>query len=119
MDAVSLLCVAMAVYHEARGEPLWGQRAVAYVITNRSEHHEFPDTPCDVVTEKGQFAFAWDYPTETGAWESAVLVSAQVLSKTVPDPTEGALCFARTEQPSPCYRFQQSVEIAEHKFWRP
>ena len=32
-------CLALNIYHEARGEPIVGQEAVAYVTINRM-HHE-------------------------------------------------------------------------------
>ena len=37
MITPALMCVAMAVYFEARGEPTEGQVAVALVIRNRIE----------------------------------------------------------------------------------
>ena len=49
MIAPALMCVAMAVYFEARGEPTEGQIAVAHVIHNRIEDPRYPDNACDVV----------------------------------------------------------------------
>lgn len=50
-------CLAEAIYHEARGEPLKGQLAVAYVIINRVKSHKFPPTACAVVRQPGQFTY--------------------------------------------------------------
>jgi hypothetical protein len=47
-----LMCLSRNVYHEARGEPIAGQYAVAEVTLNRVESRYFPDTVCDVVYEK-------------------------------------------------------------------
>ena len=47
-----LICLARNVYHEARGEPLTGQYAVAEVTLNRVDSRRFPDTVCEVVYEK-------------------------------------------------------------------
>ena len=47
--------LAMAIHQEARGEPLSGKIAVANVIFNRMDHHEFPDTVQGVIRQKGQF----------------------------------------------------------------
>lgn len=47
-----LMCLARNVYHEARGEPMSGQYAVAEVTLNRVESRRFPDTVCNVVYEK-------------------------------------------------------------------
>ena len=51
------LCLALAVYHEARGEPLIGQKAVAEVVMNRVASDRFPDTICGVVMQPKQFSF--------------------------------------------------------------
>lgn len=46
-----------AIYHEARGEPIEGQIAVALVIYNRTESGKFPDTICEVIKQRDQFTF--------------------------------------------------------------
>ena len=49
-------CLARAMYYEARGEGIVGQRAVGNVILNRvSYKHYFPNSVCGVISEKGQF----------------------------------------------------------------
>jgi hypothetical protein len=47
-----LMCLARNVYHEARGEPIAGQLAVAEVTMNRVASRHFPDSVCEVVYEK-------------------------------------------------------------------
>ncbi|MEO1200338.1 MAG: cell wall hydrolase, partial [Pseudomonadota bacterium] len=64
--AKELNCLAVAIYHEARGEPVRGQRAVAQVILNRVESRHYPGTICGVVYQNShwryrcQFTFACD-----------------------------------------------------------
>ena len=41
----------MAIYFEARSEPLDGQVAVANVIINRVASDKFPNSPCEVVKQ--------------------------------------------------------------------
>ena len=48
---LEIACIAMAIYFEARSEPLDGQVAVANTIMNRVESPKFPDTPCAVVQQ--------------------------------------------------------------------
>lgn len=55
-----LLCLAAAIFFEARGEPHTGQELVAEVVMNRVEHERFPDTVCGVVYEHKQFSFTHD-----------------------------------------------------------
>lgn len=50
-------CVAIAIYHEARGEPLDGQLAVAEVIMNRAASGRYPASWCAVVKQPWQFSF--------------------------------------------------------------
>lgn len=54
MDAV-LLCLALTVFQEARGEPAIGQQAVAQVVLNRARIRQMG--VCEVVLEKGQFSW--------------------------------------------------------------
>lgn len=56
----SLKCLAANIYHEARGEPLAGKKAVAYVTINRAQSGLFSNTICGVVFEKGQFSWTKD-----------------------------------------------------------
>ena len=50
-------CIAIAVYHEARGEPFDGQLAVAEVIMNRAASGRYPTDWCSVVKQPWQFSF--------------------------------------------------------------
>jgi len=45
------MCVALAIYFEARGEPDAGQIAVAHVVRNRIEDPRYPDNACDGVKQ--------------------------------------------------------------------
>ena len=83
-------CLAMALYHEARGEPVAGQEAVGQVILNRVDSSYHPDTVCKVVYKNAhrrnacQFSFACDgisdRPKETRAWEKKVAMAKELLS---------------------------------------
>ena len=48
-------CLASVVYHEARGESLHGQIAVAQVVINRKKSGYYPTTACAVAFQKAQF----------------------------------------------------------------
>ena len=49
-----LHCLALNIYHEARGEPELGKFAVANVTMNRVNDARFPKTVCDVVRQGGE-----------------------------------------------------------------
>ena len=59
-------CLALALYHEARGEPVIGQYAVVATILNRVRSSAYPKSVCGVVFQnmhlkhRCQFSFACD-----------------------------------------------------------
>lgn len=57
LSIAAILCLSSVLHYEARGEPLEGKLAVAEVVLNRVEHHRFPDTVCEVVTQPRQFSW--------------------------------------------------------------
>jgi len=81
--STALLCLATAIYCEARGENLMGQRAVAQVVINRVEDPRWPDTVCSVVWEPKQFSFTHDGKSEkmyeAEARETAMQVAEEAL----------------------------------------
>lgn len=90
-------CLAMNVYHEARGEPMPGKYAVAQVTMNRVTAKHHPNDVCEVVYHKLWSkrrqryisAFSWtvdkvtDIPEESKAWIEAVRISREVYRKDV------------------------------------
>jgi hypothetical protein len=87
--ARAMQCLTAAIYYEAGGESIDGQRAVAQVVLNRARHPAFPATVCGVVYQgvertHCQFSFACDgalnrAPAITG-WSRAAQVAAAALS---------------------------------------
>jgi spore germination cell wall hydrolase CwlJ-like protein len=81
-------CLALGVYYESRGESIRGQRAVASVIMNRTRSGKFPDTPCGVILQKGQFSpFARGaVKSPSGAlWTQAVGIAKSYISRSSGD----------------------------------
>lgn len=54
------MCLAVAMFFEARNQPLDGMLAVGEVILNRVEHEKFPNTVCKVVFADNAFEFTSD-----------------------------------------------------------
>ena len=54
------MCLFLTLWFEARGEPLDGLIAVAEVVANRVADPRWPDTTCEVVTQRHQFSYYWD-----------------------------------------------------------
>lgn len=82
--------MAMVVYHESRGEPHDGQRAVAEVILNRTLSDQFPSTIEEVIYQKynGKYQFSCapalttDAIQEPGALANCFDVVDEVLAET-------------------------------------
>lgn len=54
-------CLAQNIYYEARGEPKKGKIAVGHVTLNRVKNKNYPDSVCEVVTQKYKSTcqFSW------------------------------------------------------------
>jgi len=130
----AVLCMAMAIYHEARGEPVQGQQAVGHVIMNRVASDEYPDTVCDVVKQgrywrhvplrhQCHFSFWCDGLPEDfddkGAYGTAVLFSVGIMQGWIPDPTHGATHYHATwVDPDWKRTMTQTIRVNNHVFYR-
>jgi hypothetical protein len=123
-----LECLTQAVYYEARGESLSGQRAVAQVILNRVRHPAFPKSICAVVfqgVKDGgcQFSFACDgqphHPLENAAWRRSESVAAEALEGQVMAEVGDATHFhAATAGSSFSAGLRKVAQIGAHVFYR-
>ena len=127
----SLDCLALNIYHEARGEPLLGKLAVGHVVMNRVAHPRFPGDVCTVITQGGEWPrghcqFSWwcdgrsDRPGNVAAWRESRDLAREILIGSHQDPTDGALWYHATSV-SPAWRTDFSVgpKIGNHVFYRP
>lgn len=116
-------CLAENIYFEARGEPVKGQKAVAFVTLNRLNTEGFPDTICDVVWEDSQFSWTEkDDLTikEQEAWRLAEFIARDTIThyEDMPDPTNGALFFhEKSINPYWSKSFSLKAKIGKHKFY--
>ena len=115
-------CLALNIYHEARGERVEGQIAVAQVTVNRVGHDEWPSTICEVVYEPKQFS--WTHlikehsPSEAKAWSQARIIARDVMIGNVEDPTKGAVFYhANYVNPDWAKFMDLSKVIGNHLFY--
>jgi spore germination cell wall hydrolase CwlJ-like protein len=128
------MCLAQAIYHEARGESVDGQMAVANVIINRAFSKKYPTTICGVVfqnADKGkykcQFTFACDgrsdMGTERAAWNRSVKMAETAFAEfqqgerpgVIPN---GALYYHTTAvAPKWSHTFRRVAAIGSHVFY--
>ena len=119
-------CIATAVYHEARGESVEGQLAVARVIMNRAASGKYPSTWCGAVKQPWQFSFVNPH---TGAipyidqasdcWAKAQAITRLAISNAVPSLENDVLWYhASYVAPSWGRRLNRVEKIGTHIFYR-
>ena len=136
-----LHCLALNMYHEARGEGTAGILAVSYVVLNRVNDSRFPDTICGVVKQghhiktkegtsqpiRNKCQFSWycdgksDEPKNERVYDRLVSFSRYILSNITKqiDITDGALFYhANYVAPSWSKTKQKTTEIGVHVFYR-
>jgi spore germination cell wall hydrolase CwlJ-like protein len=128
----NLNCLALNVYHEARGEPLAGQYAVAEVTMNRVASGRFPNTVCGAVYQKEWDylrrryvgAFSWtefdQLPQPRGVqWARAWKVAETVYTGRHPPQLKGALYYhALYARPRWAGEKKRVAAIGRHVFYR-
>jgi len=83
--------LARCVNAEARGEPYWGQVAVAAVVLNRIADPAFPKTVADIIYQPQAFSSVSDGQINLPPSSSAIRAAQEAVSGS--DPSEGALFF--------------------------
>ena len=122
-------CLQEAIYHEARGETIAGQIAVAEVILNRVDRAGYPDSVCGVVHQTAhrqnacQFSFVCNgrsrAMSEAPARALAARIAQVMLSGAPRELTDGATHFhANSVRPVWSRRFARTAEIGTHLFYR-
>jgi N-acetylmuramoyl-L-alanine amidase len=117
-------CLALNIYHEARGESLRGQQAVAHVVLNRRKNGKFPSSICAVVWQRSQFSWTVRpvgslYPRDAAAWERSQRVAFEAMKGISNDPTNGATHFhTRSIRPGWSFRGKTRFAIGAHVFIR-
>ncbi len=127
---IPLLCMALNIYHEARGEPLAGRIAVAHVVMNRVQARGWPNSVCGVIGQSMQFSWTlkdtWEPSYDSEAWLSARVVAEKVLSyssngtRQVADPSLGATHYHADwiKQPNWAKNMRFLLSIGHHRFYR-
>ena len=130
-------CLALNIYHEARGETIQGQVAVAWVTLNRMESQDFPGTICGVVYQartdqrgnplRNQCQFSWycdgksDRIRNQREWEDVQLIADVVLldwARAKESPVENATFYhADYVRPYWASEFTEVATVDNHIFY--
>ena len=119
-------CIAVAVYHEARGESLEGQLAVAKVIMNRAASGKYPGSWCGVVKQPWQFSFVNprsgympSVDQSSASWRKALGVTRLAVAGAVQSVPADCLWYhADYVAPSWGRRLTRVEKIGAHIFYR-
>ena len=127
----ALMCLSLTIFHEARGEPIMGQYAVALVTLNRAKQDKLQ--VCTEVFKPKQFSWAnrgvtkvkggWQVsraltPKDAQAWDTALRIAKVSLAGRMPDFTRGATFYHATYV-KPRWRLAMVPvkQIGSHKFY--
>lgn len=124
-------CLATAIYFEARGEPLKGQKAVAEVVMTRAGSGRYPGSICGVVYQNShqhlacQFTFTCDgkvdKPRDAAAWVQAkrIAVAALIKARDKRPITKWATHYHATYvKPRWASKLHKTARIGTHIFYR-
>ena len=137
ISAADRECLAQNIYHEARGETIAGQVAVAWVTLNRMEASKFPMSICGVVKQartdsngnplRNQCQFSWycdgksDRIGNQREWEDSQLIADVVLidwARADQSPVDNATFYhADYVEPYWASAFTQVAQVDSHIFY--
>ena len=118
-------CLARNLYHEARGEPVDGIIAVAWVTYNRKKDPRFGNNICSVVYQKAQFSWTLDQSKRVNDWQTynrLYQFAERFLNHSVyyiKDVTNGSTFYHKDDvSPRWTRSFQRTTVIGRHIFYR-
>jgi len=121
-------CLAEALYCEARGQGVLGQKAIAEVVVRRTHRSGFPHSICGVVHQRSgtgcQVSFVcdgtMDRPKATGEWNHAVRLAAKIITGAMPltNITQGAISFHAATLEADWPGMVPTVTIGHNVFYR-
>ena len=113
-----IVCLALTIFLESRGESLAGQRMVGEVILNRVASGRYPDSICEVVNQPKQFATKIGTTFSDEEIRNAARVAVDLYANHVPDPE--VLWFFDPEEADPAWADElvPVAVIGNHLFLR-
>jgi spore germination cell wall hydrolase CwlJ-like protein len=123
-------CLSQALYYEARGEGMGGEKAVAEVVYNRLRTGDYGNSICDVVFAGAgrpgcQFSFTCNgmmrSAKEAQPWMQASMLAARILTgeERLRNTTGGATSYHSTAVlPDWSMEMVRTAQIGNHIFYR-
>ena len=139
----SVECLALNMYHEARGQGSAGLLGVSSVVLNRVKDKRFPNTICEVIEQgptreswkkngirfpiRNRCQFSWwcdgksDYPKDLNTYQRLLTISKSIVYNKITfiDITDGALFYhAYWVRPAWAKVKRRTTRIGDHIFYR-
>jgi spore germination cell wall hydrolase CwlJ-like protein len=123
-ETAQLHCLALNIYHEARGESVAGKLAVGRVTINRVRSPRYPDSVCKVVWQRGQFSWTRDgrpdRPYNLKAWNEALQIAGMAFDFDPNNPVGRATHYhAVNVLPFWTSAYRRVQRIGRHIFYEP
>lgn len=117
------LCLALNIYHEARGEPVAGQVAVGQVTLNRTAaRYKGAETVCDTVFLRKQFSWTHESPRMPSPAElrPSLELADRVIAGEVRDRSNGALHYYNPKKVDAYWKddYAEVAVLGNHRFMR-
>ncbi|WP_211595190.1 cell wall hydrolase [Paracoccus litorisediminis] len=117
------LCLALNIYHEARGEPLKGQVAVGQVTLNRAAvAYKGASSVCDTVFARKQFSWTHEDPRQPSGAElrPSLDLARKILAGRYIDRTHGALHYYNPHKVDAWWAdsYAEVAVLGNHRFMR-
>ena len=122
LERTDIGCLALNVYHEARGESRQGQLAVAAVTLNRMRDERFPNSICAVVWQPRQFSWTHTrrtfFPTDMTAWKEAMVIAEKSLTHDVVADYDNLLYYhSKKVKPGWSKHMRFVARVGSHLFY--
>lgn len=114
MISSALMCLALVISHEARGEPEKGMYAVGHVVLNRVDSSSYPDNICDVVYQRAQFSHIRKAKKPT---KKAFQVAKDILTMCRKNNLGGRIYFNRSYLGKKYKTRYKVLKIGKHLFY--
>jgi spore germination cell wall hydrolase CwlJ-like protein len=124
--SAATICLALNIYHEARGEPYYGQAMVGIVTLNRAEWKS--ENVCNVVYSHKQFSWTLNHAVyrvdNKRAWANARGIAGMLLRNNLSDLTTSGLYAADhyhadyISPPAWAYHMERLGQVGRHIFYK-
>ncbi len=124
------MCLAQAIYFEARSEGAQGKLAVAEVVLTRVADKRYPGTICGVVFQGSHLStgcqFSWtcdglkDVPANTAAWKKSQSLASYVMLDVQWEEVTGKATHYHADYVSPYWApsLDEVATVGKHIFYR-